>query len=153
MYRKQINIIIIYLLFSFIAFPQNSKQKIFEHLGPDQGMSSYIAPCMIQDRTGYLWFGTYNGVDRYDGHGFISYKHEPGNPNSINSGSVQALCEDKDGNIWVALHLGWINWIRIRVVLHISFHIHQVQKLISATIYCQFVKMLMVCSGLEQAMA
>jgi|CZKP01.1.fsa_nt_gi signal transduction histidine kinase/ligand-binding sensor domain-containing protein/DNA-binding response OmpR family regulator len=106
MYRKQINIIIIFLLFSFNAFPQNSKQKTFEHIGPDEGMSSYIAPCMIQDRTGYLWFGTYNGVDRYDGHGFISYKHEPGNPNSINSGSVQALCEDKDGNIWIGTSLG-----------------------------------------------
>src|ERR1017187_3922623 len=58
------------------------------------------------DRTGYLWFGTYNGVDRYDGHGFISYKHEPGNPNSINSGSVQALCENKDGNIWIGTSLG-----------------------------------------------
>ncbi len=55
---------------------------------------------------GYLWFGTYNGVDRYDGTGFTSYKHEPGNPNSINSGSVQALCEDKDGNIWVGSSLG-----------------------------------------------
>ena len=106
MYRKQINIIIIFLLFSFNAFPQNSKQKIFEHLGPDEGMSSYIAPCMIQDKTGYLWFGTYNGVDRYDGNSFISYKHEPDNPNSINSGSVQALYEDKDGYIWIGTSLG-----------------------------------------------
>ncbi|MGB8319149.1 MAG: two-component regulator propeller domain-containing protein [Ignavibacteriaceae bacterium] len=69
-------------------------------------MSSYIAPCMIQDKAGYLWFGTYNGVDRYDGNGFTSYKHEPGNPNSINSGSVQALCEDKDGNMWIGTSLG-----------------------------------------------
>jgi signal transduction histidine kinase/ligand-binding sensor domain-containing protein/DNA-binding response OmpR family regulator len=61
---------------------------------------------MIQDRTGYLWFGTYDGVDRYDGHGFITFKHEPGNPNSINSGSVQVLCEDKDGNIWIGTSLG-----------------------------------------------
>jgi ligand-binding sensor domain-containing protein len=75
-------------LIFFIAanngIPQNSKRKTFEHLTPDQGMNSYIAPCMLQDKTGYLWFGTYNGVDRYDGNGFTSYKHDPGNPNSIN---------------------------------------------------------------------
>jgi signal transduction histidine kinase/ligand-binding sensor domain-containing protein/DNA-binding response OmpR family regulator len=61
---------------------------------------------MIQDRAGYLWFGTYDGVDRYDGNGFTSYKHDPENPNSINSGSVQALCEDEKGNIWIGTSLG-----------------------------------------------
>jgi signal transduction histidine kinase/ligand-binding sensor domain-containing protein/AraC-like DNA-binding protein len=88
------------------VYPQNSKLRTFEHLGPDQGMNSYIAPCMIQDRTGYLWFGTYSGINRYDGNRFTSYKYEPGNPNSINSGTVQALCEDKDGNIWIGTSLG-----------------------------------------------
>ncbi len=87
-------------------YPQNAKLEIFEHLNPDQGMSSYIAPCLIQDRTGYLWFGTYNGIDRYDGNRFTSYTHDPGNPNSISSGTVQALCEDKDGNLWIGSSLG-----------------------------------------------
>ncbi len=87
-------------------YPQNSKLAAFEHLSPDQGMNSYIAPCMIQDRAGYLWFGTYNGINRYDGNRFIAYKHDPENPNSISSGTVQALCEDKDGNIWIGTSLG-----------------------------------------------
>jgi ligand-binding sensor domain-containing protein len=69
-------------------------------------MSSYIAPCIIQDKEGYLWFGTYDGIDRYDGYSFTSYKNEPGNPNSINSGSVQALCEDKEGNLWIGTSIG-----------------------------------------------
>jgi len=98
--------LLIFFITANNGISQNSKRKTFEHLNPDQGMNSYIAPCMIQDRAGYLWFGTYNGVDRYDGNGFTSYKYEPGNPNSINSGSVQALCEGKDGNIWIGTSLG-----------------------------------------------
>lgn len=69
-------------------------------------MSSYIAPCILQDKEGYLWFGTYDGIDRYDGNSFRSYKNEPGNPNSINSGTVQALCEDSEGNFWIGTSLG-----------------------------------------------
>lgn len=88
MNRKQINIIIILLFFLFNVSPQNTKLKTFEYLSPDHGMSSYIAPCIIQDKEGYLWFGTYVGIDRYDGYSFTSYKNEPGNPNSINRGTV-----------------------------------------------------------------
>ncbi len=98
--------VVILCISSSTLIAQNTKLKTFEHLNPDQGMNSYIAPCLIQDKTGYLWFGTYNGLNRYDGNSFTSYKHEPGNPNCINSGSVQALCEDKDGNIWVGTSLG-----------------------------------------------
>ncbi len=98
--------IVIFCSTSPVLISQNTKLKTFEHLSPDQGMNSYIAPCMIQDKAGYLWFGTYNGIDRYDGNGFTSYKHVPGNPKSINSGSVQALCEDIDSNIWVGTSLG-----------------------------------------------
>jgi signal transduction histidine kinase/ligand-binding sensor domain-containing protein/DNA-binding NarL/FixJ family response regulator len=98
--------IFIFFIASSNLISQNLKRKTFEHLTPDQGMSQYIVLCMIQDRTGYLWFGTFRGVDRYDGKGFTSYKPIPGNPNSISSGSVQALCEDKDGNIWIGTSLG-----------------------------------------------
>jgi signal transduction histidine kinase/ligand-binding sensor domain-containing protein/DNA-binding response OmpR family regulator len=98
--------IFIFFIASSNLISQNLKRKTFEHLTPDQGMSQYIVLCMIQDRTGYLWFGTFRSVDRYDGNGFTSYKPIPGNPNSIRSGSVQALCEDKNGNIWIGTSLG-----------------------------------------------
>jgi two-component system, sensor histidine kinase ChiS len=106
MLSNVIYLIIIFFMASSNLLSQNLKRKTFEHLTPDQGMSQYIVHCMIQDRTGYLWFGTFRGVDRYDGNGFTSYKPIPGNPNSISSGSVQALCEDKDGNIWIGTSLG-----------------------------------------------
>lgn len=106
---KLINVsylIIILLITSSNLLSQNFKRKTFEHFTADHGMSQYLVHCMIQDRTGYLWFGTFRGIDRYDGIRFKSYKPIPGNPNSISSGSVQALCEDKDGNIWIGNSLG-----------------------------------------------
>ena len=97
-------IVIFFNSFIYI-YPQKAKIA-FEHFTPEQGMSSYIAPCIIQDKEGYLWFGTYDGIDRYDGNIFTSYKNEPGNKSSINSGSVQAICEDRAGNLWIGTSLG-----------------------------------------------
>jgi signal transduction histidine kinase/ligand-binding sensor domain-containing protein/DNA-binding response OmpR family regulator len=87
-------------------FPQVSKIRTFEHFNVDHGMPSNIAQCIIQDKEGYLWFGMYAGIARYDGYNFTSYINEPGNPNSINSGTIQALCEDKDGFLWIGSSLG-----------------------------------------------
>jgi len=88
------------------GYPQISKIRTFEHFNVDHGMPSNIAQCIIQDKEGYLWFGMYAGIARYDGYNFTSYINEPGNPNSINSGTVQALCEDKDGSLWIGTSLG-----------------------------------------------
>ena len=71
-------------------YPQKSN-VVFEHFTPDQGMSAYIALCVYQDKTGYLWFGTLRGLDRYDGYNFKTYKNEPGNTNSIANASVNTL--------------------------------------------------------------
>ena len=107
-YQFLFSFIFIFFIF-FTLFIQIYPQKAkitFEHFTPEQGMSSYIAPCMIQDKEGYLWFGTYDGIDRYDGNTFTSFKNEPGNNSSINSGSVQAIYEDKAGNFWFGTSLG-----------------------------------------------
>ena len=89
-----------FFLMSSNIYPQKSN-VVFEHFTPDQGMSAYIALCVYQDKTGYLWFGTLRGLDRYDGYNFKIYKNEPGNPNTIANASVNTLYEDKEGNFWV----------------------------------------------------
>ena len=116
----------IIIFFNSTIYIYSQKAKIaFEHFTPEQGMSSYIAPCIIQDKEGYLWFGTYDGIDRYDGNIFTSYKNEPGNKNLI--GQL--------GN------------------LHICFRILRQQGLILAITYYQFVKINLVYSGLGLQMA
>jgi signal transduction histidine kinase/ligand-binding sensor domain-containing protein/DNA-binding response OmpR family regulator len=56
---------------------------------------------MIQDKIGYMWFGTYSGLDRYDGISFRSYKNIPGDTSSLINAFVQCLLEDKAGNLWI----------------------------------------------------
>ena len=111
--KKKYSVLILLFLLSVLllvapayVYPQISKIRTFEHFNVDHGMPSNIAQCIIQDKAGYLWFGMYAGITRYDGYNFTSYINEPGNPNSINSGTVQALCEDKDGNLWIGTSLG-----------------------------------------------
>ncbi len=60
-----------------------------------------IVYSVIQDRDGYLWFGTWGGIEKYDGYNFTAFKHETDNPKSIDNAFVQTLYEDKEGNIWV----------------------------------------------------
>ena len=93
-------------------YPQKSN-VVFEHFTPDQGMSAYIALCVYQDKTGYLWFGTLRGLDRYDGYNFKTYKNEPGNTNSIANASVNTLYEDKEGKFWVGTSGGLDKFDRV----------------------------------------
>jgi len=114
--------IIFFFLMSSNIYPQKSN-VVFEHFTPDQGMSAYIALCVYQDKTGYLWFGTLRGLDRYDGYNFKTYKNEPGNTNSIANASVNTLYEDKEGIFWVGTSSGLDRFDRaIEKFIHFTLH-------------------------------
>lgn len=83
-----------------------SRDIAFEHFSVDQGLSSPVVSCVYQDSTGYLWFGTNDGLDRYDGYGFTSYRHQLGDSTSLINAIVQTLHEDKNGNLWVITSRG-----------------------------------------------
>jgi signal transduction histidine kinase/ligand-binding sensor domain-containing protein/DNA-binding NarL/FixJ family response regulator len=73
----------------------------FEHYTVESGLSNTIISSILQDKLGYLWFGTYSGLERYDGIKFKSYKHSPEDTSSITNGFVQCLLEDSRGNLWI----------------------------------------------------
>ena len=56
-----------------------------------------------------MWFGTADGLARYDGYRFIAYKHDLGNPRSLSSNNVASLLEDQAGMIWVGTREGGLN--------------------------------------------
>ncbi len=58
-------------------------------------------PCIFQDRTGYLWFGSYHGVYRYDGYTFKPYIDFMEDTSEVTNAEVEAICDDSDGNIWI----------------------------------------------------
>lgn len=73
----------------------------FGHLTLDDGLSQNAGLVSLQDSRGYLWFGTQDGLNRYDGTRFTVFKTDPDDPNSISHNSIIALLEDSAGFIWV----------------------------------------------------
>lgn len=73
----------------------------FTHITSEDGLSVNGVTKILQDSKGFLWFGTYNGLHRYDGYNFKIFLPEPSNPKSISSHSILSLYEDFTGDIWV----------------------------------------------------
>ena len=72
----------------------------------DQGLSQISVNSIIQDSYGFLWIGTQDGLNRFDGYEFIVYRHQPSDPHSLSSSHIQSVMEDRDGNIWVGTRDG-----------------------------------------------
>ncbi len=85
------------------AFAQ-PKKLTFEHPVLKEATSSLWIPCMYQDRTGYLWFGTVNGAERYDGYSYVLFSHQPGD--STVASWVETMYEDRAGNMWLGTSRG-----------------------------------------------
>src|SRR5436190_23368220 len=89
-----------FTLLTFICSAQPEKKLQFNHFSDEHGLSQTVFKDILQDRKGYMWFGTQSGLLKYDGYSFTTFLADPFNKNSLSSYS-NILCEDRDGNIWV----------------------------------------------------
>ena len=78
----------------------------FETLSLADGLSQSSVDTMLQDRQGFLWVGTQDGLNRYDGYGFLTYRMEPGNPSGLSSSYIRCLLEDRAGSRSPSLRSG-----------------------------------------------
>lgn len=78
-----------------------TSQIRFDHLTVEDGLSQSSVWAIVQDRQGFLWFGTEEGLNRYDGFGFEIFKHDPQNPNSLQSNVISSLYIDRAGDLWI----------------------------------------------------
>lgn len=67
----------------------------------EEGLSQGNASCLMKDSRGFLWIGTQDGLNRFDGYTFRHFQHEPGNPASLSNNYIWCLLEDSQGGIWV----------------------------------------------------
>ncbi|MCP5049049.1 MAG: response regulator [bacterium] len=86
----------------------------FEHLAIKDGLSNNNVRCILQDGKGFMWFGTLNGLNRFDGYQVKTYKHDPGNPGSLSNNAVWSLAEDRQGILWVGTEGGLNKYDRKR---------------------------------------
>lgn len=82
------------------------KDIAFDHISIDKGLSSTSIYALEQTEDGFLWIGTQNGLNRYDGYGFKVFNYIPGTKSTMSNNWVKALCKDKYGNLWVGTSSG-----------------------------------------------
>lgn len=93
--------ILIFLQFFGCSKPQCQSKYIFNHLGIKDGLLAEKVHATAQDSKGYLWIATKNGLQRYDGVRFLSFKHQEDDTASIPHNSIMRLCIDKADRLWL----------------------------------------------------
>ena len=78
----------------------------FTHLTTNEGLSQGYVVAILQDRRGFMWFATRDGLNRYDGNAFVVYKNNPNDPGSLSSNFLQDLMQDDHGYLWIATNNG-----------------------------------------------
>jgi ligand-binding sensor domain-containing protein/signal transduction histidine kinase len=78
----------------------------FIHLTTNDGLSQGYVTAILQDRRGFMWFATRDGLNRYDGNAFVVYKNNPDDPRSLSSNFIQDMIEDDHGYLWIATNSG-----------------------------------------------
>jgi len=91
-----------------LAAPE-TPQLVFEQISVPQGLSQSIVTQIMQDRRGYLWLGTEDGLNLYDGYGFTVLRTDPDDPHSLSYNQITALYEDRSGVIWAGTFNGGLN--------------------------------------------
>ncbi|MBV9961348.1 MAG: hypothetical protein JO072_03805 [Parafilimonas sp.] len=92
----------IWLLFPFTSIPaQQVKQYAFTHYSTNNGLVSNSVFDVVQDKQGYIWLATVDGLQRYDGSRFLTFRHSSTNPHSLPENSVLQITMDKNDNLWL----------------------------------------------------
>lgn len=83
-----------------------SKDLNFKHFTSSDGLSQRSVMSILQDKKGYLWFGTRDGLNKFDGHQFVVYKHHIEDSTSISNNNIHSIFEDNHGNLWIGTQNG-----------------------------------------------
>lgn len=103
---KQAFLHIIFIFSVVSVYAQTTHSFYFQNLNINNGLSQNTVNTILQDKNGFMWFGTKDGLNRYDGLSVKTFKGNGKKSNELNNGFVTSLYEDKNGNIWVGTDVG-----------------------------------------------
>jgi signal transduction histidine kinase/ligand-binding sensor domain-containing protein len=106
--KNKFSLSLIYFLITFISIAR-SQTLPFGHISVEDGLSNSFVNCLIQDRTGFIWFGTDDGLNRFDGYEIKVYRNDPNDKFSISENIIWALWEDHSGHLWIGTKSGGLN--------------------------------------------
>ena len=87
---------------------------LFERLAGDQGLSDATVFSVVDDRDGFLWFATADGLNRFNGYEFAVYRHDEATPGTISANGIGSIMVDSRGTLWVGTWGGGLNPARRR---------------------------------------
>ena len=102
---RGIRFALVFLLFVAGA-PSHALNPRFEHFSTSDGLSQSSVQCVLQDSTGFLWLGTQEGLNRFDGYDFLHFRNRPDDPSSLSNNWILSLLEDAEGHLWVGTEGG-----------------------------------------------
>lgn len=104
-----------YLLFvvCFNVFRSEAQTVDFKKFSINQGLPHSDVTSIVQDSLGFIWFGTYNGLCRYDGYNAKIFRYNPNDDNTISSNRILSLYVDKSNNLWIGTELGGLNKLNL----------------------------------------
>ena len=82
---------------------------MFEELSVEEGLSQSIVFCVTQDHNGFMWFGTEDGLNRFDGYAYIVLRHDPNDPFSLTYNHILSLLVDSEGALWAGTMLSGLD--------------------------------------------
>ncbi|MEO5995594.1 MAG: two-component regulator propeller domain-containing protein [Chitinophagaceae bacterium] len=90
------------ILFACSLLAQQGKQYVFSRYNTGNGLASNYVNNLVQDQQGFIWLATINGLHKYDGHKFTTFKHETNNPATVPSDNIAEVYGDARNNLWVS---------------------------------------------------
>ena len=107
---KNILLFLLSILINFNTIAQDL--KLFKNFGIDNPMSYNFVRTIAQDEDGFMWFGSSEGLDRFDGHQTLSFHHDSSQPNSLSSNVISRILIDRQQRLWVGTFGGGLNLYR-----------------------------------------
>lgn len=94
---KNITFLIVLIVSCFLSLKSQNNQFVFDHITPEQGLPCSAIKCFHQDRNGFMWIGSYDGLIRYNGYTFNVFYKNPHNKNSVSHNHITKISEDRPG--------------------------------------------------------
>ncbi len=91
------------------AGAQSTNDLRFEHISTNKGLSQVSVLSMLQDRLGFIWFATQDGLNKYDGYNFTTFRNDENDESSIGDNDVWTLVQGENDEIWIGLHYAGLN--------------------------------------------
>jgi ligand-binding sensor domain-containing protein len=103
--KKQI-ILFLLCVSQLIARSQDIAKQNYGHLSLEDGLTQGYITAIVQDKTGYMWFGTNDGLNRYDGYNFRKFYNKLNDTTSLSSNQITSLSVDRNGILWIGTSNG-----------------------------------------------